>query len=81
MLFKDALGKALRKIRVSRGLTLREVASKSGVSLSYLSEVENGRKEVSSDFLFWVCEALGWGIPDVLDEVSTVMRESELVAV
>jgi transcriptional regulator with XRE-family HTH domain len=80
MLFKDALGIALRRIRVSRGLKLRDVASKSGVSLGYLSEIENGRKEVSSDFLFWVCEAIGWSLPDVLDEVSNLMRESDLVS-
>mgnify|MGYP006267026489 CR=1 FL=1 len=59
MLFREALGVALRQRRASAKLSLRDVARQAGVSLGYLSEVERGHKEMSSELLTAVCGALG----------------------
>ncbi|MDR1711835.1 MAG: helix-turn-helix domain-containing protein [Propionibacteriaceae bacterium] len=56
-LFREAVGQVLRESRLRRKLTLREVSSKALVSLGYLSEVERGRKEASSEMLASICEA------------------------
>lgn len=81
MKFRIALGIVLRHARVGRGLTLREISKQAHIALGYLSEIERGQKEVSSDIMFYLCEALGWSVPDVLDDVSKMMREAELVNV
>lgn len=81
MKYRTALGIVLRHARMQRGYTLRKVSFLAHIALGYLSEIERGQKEVSSDILFYLCEALGWSVPDVLDEVSKLMRETELVTV
>lgn len=53
-------------MRHSRGLTLREVAQNSRVSLAYLSEIERGQKEASSEILAAVCTALGVSVLDLV---------------
>jgi transcriptional regulator with XRE-family HTH domain len=68
MLLRHAVGAALRRIRQSQGLTLREVAGQARVSMPYLSEVERGRKEPSSEILAGICRALGLTLVDLLDE-------------
>ena len=75
MLYRDALGVVLKDLRTEQGLILREVANKSYISYGYLSEIERGKKEVTSGVMYWLCEALGTNVPDVLDQVSTLMRE------
>lgn len=84
-LLREALGSALRAFRADKGITLRELAEASSVSPGYLSELERGRKEVSSELLASVCHALGTTVSDVLIEAagSMVVRgaERELVAV
>jgi transcriptional regulator with XRE-family HTH domain len=70
-LLRSALGRVLRRIRLAQGRTLRDVAQAAGVSMPYLSEVERGRKEVSSEILAGICRALGIELPDLLTEVST----------
>lgn len=75
------MGAALRRIRLDRGLTLREVAQAARVSMPYLSEIERGRKEPSSEILAGVCTALGLTIVDLLDETRGEMRASETVLV
>ena len=79
------LGAALRSFRADKGITLRELAEISRVSPGYLSELERGRKEVSSELLASVCHALGTSVSDVLIEAAGSMAmqnvEKELVRV
>ena len=67
---RTLLGEALRTTRLSQDRTLREVSSLARVSLGYLSEVERGQKEASSELLASICRALGVRLSDVLREVS-----------
>ncbi len=66
MLLRHAIGAALRRIRLDEGLTLREVALAASISMPYLSEIERGRKEPSSEILAGVCRALGLSLVDLL---------------
>lgn len=59
MLMRHAIGAVIRERRRGSGLTLRELSLASRVSLPYLSEIERGRKEVSSEILEAICAALG----------------------
>ncbi|NYI73568.1 transcriptional regulator with XRE-family HTH domain [Corynebacterium durum] len=83
-LLREALGAALRSFRADRGITLRELAELARVSPGYLSELERGRKEVSSELLAAVCRALGANVSDVLIEAAGSMAmqhsDSELAA-
>jgi len=67
---RTLLGEALRTTRLSQDRTLREVSSSARVSLGYLSEVERGQKEASSELLASICQALGVRLSDVLRDVS-----------
>ncbi len=67
---RTLLGEALRTTRLRQERTLREVSSAAQVSLGYLSEVERGQKEASSELLASICRALGVRLSDVLREVS-----------
>jgi transcriptional regulator with XRE-family HTH domain len=67
---RTLLGEALRTTRLSQERTLREVSSAARVSLGYLSEVERGQKEASSELLASICRALGVRLSDVLRDVS-----------
>jgi len=68
-LLRWAIGSVLRRTRNGQGRTLREVADAAGVSVPYLSEVERGRKEASSEVLAGICRALGLSLVDLLDQV------------
>lgn len=68
-LMRDLIGDLLRRTRVEQGRTLREVAEDAQVSLPYLSEIERGRKEASSELLAAVYRSLGLSITDVLGEL------------
>lgn len=72
-LLRVELGAVLRQLRNARGWTLREVAQESQVALGYLSEIERGRKEASSELLNAICDALGVPLWFVLREVSDRM--------
>lgn len=74
MLLRDALGETLRHARVGQNRTLRDVSSMANVSLGYLSEVERGCKEASSELLAAICDALDIEVFDVLDSASSTMR-------
>ncbi len=65
-LLRSVLGEALRKARQEQGRTLADVAVAARISLPYLSEVERGRKEVSSEVLEALCAALGIELSDLL---------------
>jgi XRE family transcriptional regulator, stress-response regulator len=76
MLLRDALGETLRDARTRQNRTLRDVSTAANVSLGYLSEVERGRKEASSELLASICHALDVRLADILDEASTTLRSS-----
>lgn len=66
VLFRRELGDVLRDYRQRQGRTLREVSSDARVSLGYLSEVERGQKEASSELLHSICHALNVPLSHVL---------------
>ena len=70
MLLRHALGQALRRIRLERGLTLRELSERSRVSMPYLSEIERGRKEASSEILDTILRVFDLTLLDLLREVA-----------
>ncbi|MEH0827367.1 MULTISPECIES: helix-turn-helix domain-containing protein [unclassified Micromonospora] len=76
-LLRRVIGGVLRRLRLRQGRTLREVAEAAGVSLPYLSEVERGRKEASSEVLAAICRALGINLSDLLEEARDDLRRVE----
>ncbi|MGV9714137.1 helix-turn-helix domain-containing protein [Gordonia sp. NPDC003424] len=74
VLLREALGERLRRVRTQQGRTLREVSTDARVSLGYLSEVERGQKEASSELLASICDALDVEIADLLLDVGHAMR-------
>jgi transcriptional regulator with XRE-family HTH domain len=86
VLLRRVIGDALRARRQAQHRTLREVSTAANVSLGYLSEIERGQKEASSELLGAICEALGARLSEVLREVSHTVafaeqREGRLTAV
>jgi transcriptional regulator with XRE-family HTH domain len=77
-LLRTHLGSAIRAARVSQGRTLRDVAKSARVSLGYLSEVERGQKEASSELLNSICTALDLKLSKVLTEVSVKFAATEV---
>ncbi|WP_350346992.1 helix-turn-helix transcriptional regulator [Agromyces sp. G08B096] len=69
VLVRQEIGDVLRDFRLQKGRTLRQVASKASVALGYLSEVERGQKEASSEILASVAEALDTPISVIMHEV------------
>ena len=78
VLLRHLLGDALRRLRLRQGRTLREVSASARVSLGYLSEVERGQKEASSELLAAICSALNTPLSQVLREVSDNFALAEL---
>jgi XRE family transcriptional regulator, stress-response regulator len=76
-LLRRVLGETLRGQRLRQRRTLREVSSTARVSLGYLSEIERGQKEASSELLRAICDALELRLSDLLREVSDSMRMAE----
>jgi transcriptional regulator with XRE-family HTH domain len=68
-LLRTTLGDVLRRTRLGQGRTLADVARAARISMQYLSELERGRKEASSEILAAICDALAVDLPDVLTEV------------
>ena len=77
VLLRQEIGDVLRTHRQERGQTLRQVASKASVALGYLSEVERGQKEVSSEILASVAEALEVPLSVVMHDVSERLASVE----
>jgi transcriptional regulator with XRE-family HTH domain len=73
-LLRTQLGNTLRGHRLRQRRTLRDVSGAARVSLGYLSEVERGQKEASSELLASICEALDVELADLLAEVSLELR-------
>lgn len=79
-LMREVLGESLREQRTAQGRTLREVSQNARVSLGYLSEIERGQKEASSELLAAICGALDVPLSIVLDDVSQRLASYESVA-
>ena len=77
VIFRRLLGEVLRGRRMQQGLTLREVSKNARVSLGYISEIERGQKEASSELLSSLCTALDVPLSDVLREVSDAVAVEE----
>ena len=77
MLLRDAVGRELRAARVAQSRTLRSVARDARVSLGYLSEVERGQKEASSELLASICAALNIELSKLLSDVTVQIAKSE----
>lgn len=77
ILLRRELGDVLRGVRQRQGRTLREISSSARVSLGYLSEVERGQKEASSELLSSICTALDVPMSGVLREVSDRIAVAE----
>ena len=67
-LLREVLGDVLRQARITQGRTLRQVSDAARVSLGYLSEVERGRKEASSELLSAICDALDVPLSQLLTD-------------
>jgi transcriptional regulator with XRE-family HTH domain len=78
VLLRHLLGDVLRRLRMRQGRTLREVSASARVSLGYLSEVERGQKEASSELLAAICAALDTPLSQVFREVSDNFALAEL---
>ncbi len=68
-LLRTTVGEVLRRLRLEQGRTLADVARAAKVSMPYLSELERGRKEASSEILAALCAALGIGLSDLIELV------------
>jgi transcriptional regulator with XRE-family HTH domain len=80
VLLRRLLGDVLRGRRQSQGRTLREVSASARVSLGYLSEVERGQKEASSELLAAICDALEVRMSDLMREVADQLATAELAS-
>ena len=77
VLMRELMGEILRAERVGQKQTLRQVAAQAGISLGYLSEVERGQKEASSELLAAICQALELPLSSLLSSVSDRMAVAE----
>src|SRR3954453_22130108 len=77
VLLRRVIGDALRARRQGQHRTLREVSTAANVSLGYLSEIERGQKEASSELLAAICDALGARLSELLSEVGNTLALAE----
>ena len=77
---RHVVGETLRGVRMRQRRTLREVSASARVSLGYLSEVERGQKEPSSELLAAICGALDVELSELFREVSNTLRREEKLA-
>jgi transcriptional regulator with XRE-family HTH domain len=78
VLTREAIGLVLRDTREAQGLTMRSVSETSSVALGYISELERGHKEASSEILVCLCEALGIQVSDLLHGAADLLALDEL---
>lgn len=78
VLFRRLLGDVLRGARMQRGMTLRELSAEARVSLGYISEIERGQKEASSELLASLCQAMDLPLSEVLRDVADAVAVEEL---
>ncbi|MGH3497351.1 MAG: helix-turn-helix domain-containing protein [Nocardioidaceae bacterium] len=88
-LLRNVIGDVLRRERTAQRRTLRDVADDAGVSVPYLSEIERGRKEASSEVLAAICRSLRLPLSDVVGaahhdltgtRVTTTQRPGDVLA-
>jgi len=77
MLLRTQIGASLRSARTAQNRTLRDVAREARVSLGYLSEVERGQKEASSELLNAICSALGLSLSYIISDVAQQIAARE----
>jgi transcriptional regulator with XRE-family HTH domain len=77
VLFRRLLGEVLRSRRMEQGRTLRQLCGDARVSLGYMSEIERGQKEASSELLSAICAALDVPLSEILSEVSDAVALEE----
>lgn len=80
-LWREVVGRRLREARLARGQRLADTAATAGISPQYLSEVERGRKEPSSEILAAVSGALGLTLLDLTEHVSGDLRRTASTSV
>jgi XRE family transcriptional regulator, stress-response regulator len=80
ILVRRLLGDVLRQERLRQGRTLRDVSASAQVSLGYISEIERGQKEASSECLAAICAALEVPLSAVLADVSSEIAREEAVS-
>ena len=80
VLFRRLLGEVLRRRRVEQGRTLRQLCADARISLGYMSEIERGQKEASSELLASICAALDVPLSEILSEVSDAVALAEAAA-
>ena len=82
MLLRTFIGEALRRRRLLQSRTLRQVSANARVSLGYLSEVERGQKEASSELLSAICTALDLTLAEIVtDALVEISRQEDLAAI
>jgi transcriptional regulator with XRE-family HTH domain len=78
VLLREQIGDSLRRRRLQQGRTLRQVSQDARVSLGYLSEVERGQKEASSELLASICGALDLRLSELLINVTAEVEKGEV---
>lgn len=78
MRLRVALGDVIRDVRLARGLTLRDVSLRGTVALGYVSELERGQKEASSEILEQIALALNVPVSDLVVEAGRRLAEHDL---
>lgn len=81
LLVRREIGDVLRELRLQKRHTLRQVAGRASVALGYLSEIERGQKEASSEILLSIAEALDVPISQIMREVSDRLAALEGLAI
>ncbi len=81
LLVRREIGDVLRELRQAKGHTLRQVAGRASVALGYLSEIERGQKEASSEILYSVAEALDVPISQIMLQVSERLAAIEEIQI
>lgn len=77
---RHAIGSVLRRLRTERGATLRELSERSRISVPYLSEIERGRKEASSEILAALCRVLDVTERELLSDVVAEFARIEVLS-
>jgi DNA-binding XRE family transcriptional regulator len=78
-LWREVLGQQLRERRLDQGETLAETAARAGLSPQYLSEIERGRKEPSSEMIAALAGALGISLAGLTEQVAGDLRRQRAI--
>ena len=76
-LWREVLGQRLRTLRLDQQETLAETAGRAGISPQYLSEIERGRKEPSSEMIAALAGALGTSLTVLTEQVAGDLRRQQ----